>query len=297
MLALSTALSGILARCHRIREHVGGQEPLHVPFRRPLRRPGPENPPTAGLVRIQLCLDEASNVGLRIGRQSGHFALAESGTASNVGTSWIGAVVACTNSTTVEVLGAVRHRTCPLTDNGPLIHGGKLLPGELAHALDMFVGVLRNEIIEEDLIVVIVHHDLRESSRHKSVPKRNVLKAVVQCKSGILVDLANSTVGIVIELLQGLKVNPCVAQDRHGLIQRLNCRDNVRIARVSRCQQANCVQSSVDVRLVPAPVDASSPSTVVESILRSRRCQIPVSIVAGRLVVVFTYPREGLPSP
>lgn len=70
-LDLVPTLVWILSRCQRLREESIGQQILHVPFRRALRLPSPEDPPGSSLVSIELRFDKVPEVVFVVGGESG----------------------------------------------------------------------------------------------------------------------------------------------------------------------------------------------------------------------------------
>ena len=180
------------------REQAIGQQVTHVPLRRPLRGPSPEDPARLALIRLNLRLDELADVGLLEVRQASGAAIdlarAAAGGARRAG---LAAVVARADALAVEVLGAVRDGAGPLADEGGLVAGDEMSAGELADGADVCVDVHGKLALIEDMIVVGVHDDVAVGCL-ETVPAFGGFEAVAEDEGHVWAEPAETAEYLVV---------------------------------------------------------------------------------------------------
>ncbi len=187
----TVALVGILPTSQGLWKQALGQQVLHVPLRRALTLPGPEDPPAVLLIRIQLRLDKLCNVSL-IGRtQAPDRPNILPRTRTHVATPAVackGAIVPRTFTVAVEPFGAIGQSAGPFAYDCPLVCAGYF------RALRASGGDVGREVHGdlgggEDLIVVGVEDYVVEARfvPHEAVPVGlDVLECVLDADGDIV---------------------------------------------------------------------------------------------------------------
>lgn len=161
-----------LSACHWIGEDTTSHLRLHVPLGSAFSLPGPVEPATALLVRIELGLDEAAEVGTLSLRQSCNGANGLALAATDARTAGVGTVISSADALAIQVLGAVGHGTGPLADDSPLVGGEDVVIHEAAGCAHVLGSVHLEQAVVKDFVVMSVHHDIVEavSSAHEAIP-------------------------------------------------------------------------------------------------------------------------------
>ncbi len=135
----SSALSRMFPTRQRLRKDARSQQILHMPLRRTLRLPRPEEPARMPLISIELGIDESGKIVFIVLTQSRHrtgvFPIAAPyGAAARKG-----AVVAGAFAEAVEPFRTVGLGSGPFTDDGPFVSTCEL-GSECASGLDVVGG-------------------------------------------------------------------------------------------------------------------------------------------------------------
>jgi hypothetical protein len=148
---------------NRVGENVGFEEVLHVPLRRGLGLPRPENPTILQLVGLQLSLNEPGRVGLLSGVEAGH--LAETFAVASVSVvDWLAVGVECSvvsrpAVTTIEELGTICDSRCKLSIDSPLVALSHLL-AKVAGVVDVLIDGPGNGGRVEDFVVMSIEQEV-----------------------------------------------------------------------------------------------------------------------------------------
>lgn len=264
------------AASNRVGEDTTSNLVLHVPLRSTLSLPGPVQPAAALLIRIELGLDEAADVvTVSLGHAGDSADRLASATADGRATG-VSTVVASTDALTVQVLGAVCHGAGPLADDGPLVGGEDVVVHEAAGCGGVLGCRHGEQTVVEDFVVVGIHHDVVDAGRgaHEAVPGLRGHEPVVQDDGGVLTCLAGDTPGVVVVLLQGVFVH---TTGNVGLVQGLDGGDDICVAGVPfRKRRDGALGLGDGVALLP--VNGTTLSTVVESVLGTGSCMLLISM-------------------
>jgi hypothetical protein len=174
-----------LSTRNRRREDSIRKQILHIPLRRTLSLPRPEDPAGCLLIRIELRLDEASNVVLVVVGHRSHRASVLASAVTHLGRSAERAVVACALVLAIEPLSAVGDAAGELACNGPFTCRRHLV-AEIASGSDVAVEVLRDLAVVEDLVVVRVEEQVPHT-RAPAVPGSYALEGIVEGDGHIVI--------------------------------------------------------------------------------------------------------------
>lgn len=118
---LVATLPRVLSVVQRLRKEAIGEKVLHVPLRRRLGDPSPEDPAGIPLVRIELGLDEVPKVVLIIAGKCRDSTRVLSVTTANGRAARKGAIITSTFAKAIEPFRAIGLGACPFADDGPFV--------------------------------------------------------------------------------------------------------------------------------------------------------------------------------
>ena len=222
------------------------------------------------LISIKLGVNEVLQVVLVVRTQTLNRARSFAVARANVTRAGIGkaAVIACSFPEAVEPLSAIGLGTGPFADNGPLVGPGKFW-AEAASSSDVVRGTHGNLTWGEDLVLMgIKNHVLvaRRGWGHEAVPVAfEILESIVNAGCVVGADSCHGLVAGLVETLDLLEVEGATQR----LVQELDCRDNVGVARVALGEVLDCGDGLAHC-ISLLPIDGSVAAAVVEAVLRPR---------------------------